>query len=282
MKAGKSLKSKKPQHLLEVVVIVLTLVLSVFSAFAFPQEAASLASARAAMERGKACYAKSDWPGALAAFEEARRSFEKLGERRELAKALHNAGIVRHHLGDYAHALACYEKSLALREELGDMAGAAACLNNIGASHGCRGDSAAALEFYGKSLALNQELGDKANMAVTLGNISVTLTESRRAADGLSQAGRALTLAEELGSANELYRAHFALAMAHTAMGTVSEAAFHYRAAIEMAESMRTLLSEKEHKSGLMETKLEAYEGLTRVLLGPEGAVEGSLFMASP
>ena len=53
--------------------------------------------------------------------------------------------------------------------------------------------------------------------------------------------------------------------------GVRSQALRHYRSAIDTVESIRSLLSESEQKSGFLGTKLGAYEELVALLLAVDG-----------
>ena len=95
---------------------------------------------------GMSAYYRSDWQGALAAWE---RSLAIEGSRQNrvgVARVLGNIGLVHKRLGAYAKALECQERSLKLKEELGDRAGVARTLRNIGLIHQDVGAYAQALD----------------------------------------------------------------------------------------------------------------------------------------
>jgi len=131
------------------------------------QRAKALATA-ATMARATADYAK-----ARTLYEEALSLWRELGERRGVAAALGNLGMVSYDRGDFAGANACHQESLAIWRELGDRRGIARTLLALGNAVFSQGDERAAESLYAQSLAIERELGDQRAIAIVLNNLGM-------------------------------------------------------------------------------------------------------------
>ncbi|MCS6990220.1 MAG: tetratricopeptide repeat protein, partial [Chloroherpetonaceae bacterium] len=70
--------------------------------------------------KGNALWTLSDYPRALDCCEQSLATFERLGDKRGVARALNGIGNVYERLSDCAKALECHQQSLAMCWELGD------------------------------------------------------------------------------------------------------------------------------------------------------------------
>jgi tetratricopeptide (TPR) repeat protein len=67
-----------------------------------------------------------------------------------------------------------YEEALKRYQEIGDRRGMAYALNNLGLVSGDQGDWSEARTFYEQSLSLGRELEDKPGMSIWLYNIAIS------------------------------------------------------------------------------------------------------------
>src|SRR5262249_32756875 len=91
-----------------------------------------------------AVFGKGDYPGGRALYEESLSLWRQLEDKRNIAQALHDLGVVEAHLGKHAAARGLYKESLALRQETGDRVGSAISLHNLGRVAYREGDCATA------------------------------------------------------------------------------------------------------------------------------------------
>jgi predicted ATPase/class 3 adenylate cyclase len=117
---------------------------------------------------GKVGLAQGDDTRATTFFEESLALFRELGNKVGIAHSLSNIEKVVLSQGDYQQAAALLEESLALFRELGRKAGIAWSLNNLGELARSQGDYQRAAVFYDKSLMLFRELGNKWGIAAAL------------------------------------------------------------------------------------------------------------------
>ncbi|HSE98700.1 MAG TPA: CHAT domain-containing tetratricopeptide repeat protein, partial [Blastocatellia bacterium] len=100
--------------------------------------------------------------------------FEEAGEKKEMARVLHNIGLVYRLQGRLDQALEYFNRALAIGEQIKDKALTAMALNNIGIIHRFQGRYELALEFYQKCRALSEEIDDKSvmrNVLTSIGNV---------------------------------------------------------------------------------------------------------------
>src|SRR5690349_4669747 len=86
----------------------------------------------------------------------------------EDARASYQLGWAKDATGDWAAALAAYGQALRLYQAVGNRAGEALTLNNIGEVYRGLGEPARALEYYRRALPILQEVGNRAGEAATL------------------------------------------------------------------------------------------------------------------
>jgi non-specific serine/threonine protein kinase len=142
----------------------------------------------------------SDFPKAKSLYEGALSIWRELDDRRGVAAALGNLGMVALDQGDYPSAMARHEESLAIWRELGDRQGIARTLLAMGNAARTQGDELAAQSLYEESLAIERELGDQRGTAVAfnnLGQIAADLRKDYPAARSLQN--QALAIQRELG-----------------------------------------------------------------------------------
>ncbi|MHC4161293.1 MAG: CHAT domain-containing protein [Planctomycetota bacterium] len=189
-------------------------------------------------ESGMSAYYRSDWRGALAAWERRLAIEESRRNRTGVAATLGNIGNIHRSLGAYARALGYLERALKIFGELGNRAGVAAALGDIGNIHRFFGAYGKALDYQERALRLKEELGDRAGVALTLGNIGLIHGRLDAYAKALDYQERSLKLSEELGDRAGVARALGNIGNIHACLGAYVEALEYQERALEIFEEL--------------------------------------------
>ena len=131
----------------------------------------------------------------LKAAEDAFRQVLDLGrfrdDKRAIAPAYSNLGVIAMTRGDFEEAVDYYNQGLALDEELGSKKRMAAHYSLLGVAAFKQDDFDTAVDYFNRALALNKKLGRKEGMALNyagLGVVAFTRGESLEARQFLVQA----------------------------------------------------------------------------------------------
>ena len=131
----------------------------------------------------------------LKAAEDAFRQVLDLGrfrdDKRAIAAAYRNLGVIAMTRGDFEEAVDYYNQGLALDEELGSKKRMAAHYSLLGVAAFKQDDFDTAVDYFNRALALNKKLGRKEGMALNyagLGVVAFTRGESLEARQFLVQA----------------------------------------------------------------------------------------------
>jgi tetratricopeptide (TPR) repeat protein len=157
---------------------------------------------------------------ALAAYEEARERFTRLGELEVIAIIWHRTGIVHQEAGRPEAAEDAYRKSLALKVRLRDAGGQASTLHQLGCLYDeafNRHEDAAA--FYRQAADIYVELGDVRNEGISRSNLGETLRKLRRLNEARQETLRASACDEQFGHASEPWKTWLVLASIETDAG---------------------------------------------------------------
>jgi len=227
---------------------------------------------------GSLAYYQSDFAAARAAFEEALRLREVLGDdagalatsnnlgnvaieqgdyavarrmharclalareredRPSVANALLNLGVVAEKDRDLVRAQELYAEALALRQGLGDRWGMAAALNNLGNVAFERGDLDRSRALHEDGLALRREVGDRRGEALALGNLAGIAFEQGSPGGAHAMHLAALRLATDVGESRQVAHAFDGIADAEASLGRPLRAAFLWGAAEALTTSI--------------------------------------------
>ncbi len=114
---------------------------------------------------------QDDFEGAKRLYEECLAVRRAIGDRKGVANALHNFGILLRERGDLDRAAEFYDESFAIFEDLGDPRDIAISLNSIGSLHVSRGDYARAEPAIVESLRLFRSVDYSRGAAAALHNL---------------------------------------------------------------------------------------------------------------
>jgi tetratricopeptide (TPR) repeat protein len=178
---------------------------------------AMLILARALYEQGSAFESLNDTNDALPAAEEAKRTYEKVGDRYGLASTLEVAGQSLFDRGDYAAAMGKFKDELAIAREVGNRKAESSALNNMGIVLNQQGDAEGARKMFEQALPVFLEVSDKANYAQTLINVAGIMKDEGDLAGAKKRYDQTLGISREINDQN-------GVASSLTGIGTVLDA----------------------------------------------------------
>ena len=111
------------------------------------------------------------WEEATTVYQNTLKAFTSLGDKRGIARTVHQLAIRAQDRGDLAEAERLYRQSLSMNEDLGDKNGIAITVHQLAMLAQDRGDLAEAERLYRQSLSMNEGLGDKNGIAITNGQL---------------------------------------------------------------------------------------------------------------
>ncbi|HEV8268299.1 MAG TPA: tetratricopeptide repeat protein, partial [Thermoanaerobaculia bacterium] len=160
---------------------------------------ARLLRAQGLAEQGAALFTLGQPAAALAACEEARRSFAEAGDAASAAAALLKAAVILQSQGDLAAAKKSHGEALALFRRVGYRKGAASALNGLASLARDEGNLERARELYEESIAAQREIGNRKGLAVALNNLASLLDVRGDVAGAEKMLEESIVLYRELG-----------------------------------------------------------------------------------
>jgi len=167
------------------------------------------------------------WREWLTAGRRAVEAAEKKDDKKALAGAFHNLGIVLENLGDLDEAEKFYKESLKISEEIGDRVSIAASLHQLGNIFLGRGDLDEAEKFYRESLKISEEIGARVSIAASLHQLGNIFLGRGDLDEAEKYYKKSLKIREEIGD-----RASIALSLGQ--LGRVYEQREDFRKALRL------------------------------------------------
>lgn len=121
------------------------------------------------------------------------------GDRRALAAALAELGVIRRFMAAYPEAIEALDQAVAEYEAAGEKRGKAEALNQLGIVRYMIADNEAAAEAQSECLSLYRELGDRLGQANALADLGMVRRQSSRFDAAVEAQSEALTIYRELG-----------------------------------------------------------------------------------
>ena len=140
-----------------------------------------------------------DYATALAHIDEEELLAYEIGNKIEMASAIHNKGNIYWRQSRRLEAIECLRRSIELWEAIGDRQGVARCMSDMGNVLIDLGRSSEAMEFYNAALAIMEEYGNRVGIASTLANMALIHSRFGRFAESLECSCHAFTTLRELG-----------------------------------------------------------------------------------
>ena len=160
------------------------------------------------------------------------RILEPLGVPDRTATAATVLGSAYRYLGDLAAARRSFATAMELRAGLGDRRALAAALNNMGLLEVDDGDLARARELFEQALAIKRQLGERRSLAIGLANLGDLLTRISQWQAATRALAEAAALAADLGNPQLIGTVQCNLGNVATHQREWAEAAGHYTAAV--------------------------------------------------
>jgi CHAT domain-containing protein/Tfp pilus assembly protein PilF len=162
------------------------------------------------VSQGDQEFMKANYSRAFNLLQSSKLVAERLGDKKDVATAWLNLGVVHFAEKRYRQALESYQKSLTINEELGRKSEAARLLSSMGLVQSAMGQPKASLDYFQRSMKVHEELGDKISIAGILDNIAVLHLERENYALAAENYQKALAIYVEVGVtdvvANQLLR----------------------------------------------------------------------------
>lgn len=197
-----------------------------------------LLAARARDTVGGALYDLGQPKDAMSSYQDALQTYQRLGDRGQVANVYFQVSMALEDLGDLASARKMAEQSLAISQEIGNLNGQALALNEIAIIMRHAGDFPGAVKAVEKSYLLKKEIGDKAGMIAAKGNLANILDDQGNLLGAQQSYQDALQLAQEIG--NKRFEAITIgnLANVRAKQGEIPQAIQDFQRAIELSRQI--------------------------------------------
>ncbi|MBD3562863.1 CHAT domain-containing protein, partial [Planktothrix sp. FACHB-1355] len=192
----------------------------------------------------------------------------ELKDRQGESTALGNLGAAYLALGDNKQALESYRQFLTIAQEIKDLQGEALALGGLGDVSLALGDYNQAIKFYEQSLAIERQTQNrvhKGGIFASLGNAYIASGDYDRAIEFYTQS---LQLSQKQKDREVQGISLNNLGISFLKLGKLVEAEKNLLAAIEIWESIRTDLGNKDsEKISIFEQQARSYRSLQEVLV---------------
>lgn len=174
------------------------------------------------------------WDQAVGLHRTAAEAARQTGDRRALAAALTESGVIRRFMAAYPDAIEALEEAIAEYEAAGEKRGKAGALNQLGIVQYMIADNEAAAEAQSESLRLYREAGDRLGQANALADLGMVRRQSSRFDAAVEAQSEALTIYRELGDRYGEANSLRDLGIVHSLMGDYELAGRCQREALEI------------------------------------------------
>lgn len=190
---------------------------------------------------------------ALDYFSKALKIREDIEDKKGIAMSLTTIGVVYKKQGNYPQALDYYFRALKISEEIDDKYGIATALNNIGNIYHDQGDYTKARENDLRTLKINEEIGNKYGVAVCFINIGSTYLQTGNTKLAIEYEIKALNLSQKIEALELIKEANQLLSEAYTKNNQHEKALEHFKAYVEIKDS----LFNEENTKKLVESQMK-------------------------
>ncbi len=171
---------------------------------------------------------------------------EDIHDDHGVATSLMNVGNVYYHLGDYAKALDYYLRSLSLREQIQDVSGVGTSLANIASVYTRLGDNDAALDYLLKSASIKEQTDNKHGLGQTLVDVAASYLLRSNTRTASEYAHRSYDISVEIGNKVGQAAALHMIASIEEQNGQNEHALNFYRRALDLRRSIANHQGEVE------------------------------------
>ncbi|MFF3290673.1 cyclophane-containing RiPP biosynthesis TPR protein HaaT [Streptomyces sp. NPDC003023] len=178
------------------------------------------------------------WDQAVGLHRTAVEAARRTSDRRALAGALAELGVVRRFTAAYPEALAALDEAVAEYEAVGDRKGQADALNQAGIVSYMISDNATAARAQTEALALYQDIGDRLGQANALADLGMIRRQTSRFTAAVEAQSEALTIYRELGDRYGEANSLRDLGIVHCLMGEYASAEQRHSAAFDIYRTL--------------------------------------------
>ena len=217
--------------------------------------------------RGEILSTRGEWARAQESFAEAAALAEDAGDRRGLARAVLEIGVLDYRRGDFEAARTGFQRALDLIADR-DEAVLARILNAFGILEWQAGNLDAAADLYGRSREAYGKAGDVAGVAGALNNLGILRWQQEDVDGALGLYAESLRLSEELGDDRTVAILYNNIGEAYRRKGDAPNAAKFYERSLELARKLEFLwqVGEVERNLGRLFTDSRGIEHLRKAL----------------
>lgn len=175
--------------------------------------------------------------------DEALSIFRELGDRRSMARAFNELGLIALYQGRYTAARQFLEQNLAINREMGEEWSVANALNNLGLVAYHQYDYVTAFALHQESLGVFRALDEISGIAMAIGNLGYDAMHLGRLEDAHTWQSESLRLFNEIGDKDGIAECLERFAMLANASESYKRAAMLFGAASVMRKEASLLAS---------------------------------------
>jgi len=173
--------------------------------------------------------------------DEALSIFRELGDRRSMARAFNELGLVALYQGRYAAARQFLEQNLAINREAGEEWSVANALNNLGLVACHQNNYIMAYALHQESLGIFRALDEISGIAMAAGNLGYDAMHLGRLEEAHTWQAESLRLFNEIGDMDGVTECLERFAMLANAMESFERAALYFGAASVLRKEASSL-----------------------------------------
>ncbi|XP_074625204.1 uncharacterized protein LOC141883582 [Acropora palmata] len=208
------------------------------------------------------------------------KTAKDIGDRGGERKACGNLGIACMSVRKYREAIEYLKRDLEIAIEIGDRGGEGGACGNLGNAYKSLCDYRNAIEHHEKHLKIAIEIGDRDGEGKAYGNLGIAyqlLGDSRKA---LECFGKCLKIAREIGDQAGEGRVYHNIGRVYFSLEEMENAVDNFISAVNVFNSLRSLLKSKDHWKIDFREQHEATYSLLWVSLLRMGEIDEALFVA--
>ena len=219
------------------------------------------------LNMGVAYYNIGQYEKALSHFEQALAIHDDIVDNYGEALALNNIGSM-YAEGQQQHekALPYFEKAMEIASKIGNRRLEGLFLTNIGESYNEIGEHKKALDYCMHALDALRETDDQRITAIIHKVIGIAYSKLGQNDKAHHHLTKSLEIANRISSPSLIYTVMRNLADIEVKMKRYTEAVSHYEQALDIIESLREQLSQKEFRISFMQDKLGIYDEFIELL----------------
>jgi len=193
------------------------------------------ANAIALEEESVAARKANDIPKAASLLDQARATYEKIGDQHSIAVNWGTLGVTHYAAADWDNVIKDYDAALIARRAVEDRILEGRTLNGLGSAYQQRGDYAKSIEYYQQAIALREKTGDLGGLATSITYLGNTYNHSGRYVQARECYEKALPILEAQGNAQQMVEMQSGVAALNASMGRLQDAEQAYVRGIEIA-----------------------------------------------